>query len=97
MISSTVFAVDGVSSAYEKTSSMVMFCHALMMLEILHAALGLVRGSVVATFLQASQIDALEAGWLHPARFLNGSFPGSFPVTSVCACCIYVSRYLEGS
>lgn len=45
---------EGFSSAYERTSTMIMFCHVVMMLEIVHAALGLVKGGVVSTFLQAS-------------------------------------------
>ena len=43
---------DGISTAYELTSTMLQFAHALMLLEILHAAFGLVRGGIVPTFLQ---------------------------------------------
>lgn len=47
-----LLSTDGISTAYEKTSAMIMFCHLLMLAEILHAALGMVKGGVLPTLLQ---------------------------------------------
>lgn len=46
--------VDGITSAYEKVSPMMIFCQAMMLLEIVHAAAGLVKGGVFPIFLQVS-------------------------------------------
>jgi very-long-chain (3R)-3-hydroxyacyl-CoA dehydratase len=43
---------EGIATAYSTTSSMLMFSQALMMLEILHCALGLVKGGITTVFLQ---------------------------------------------
>lgn len=50
-----IVSPDGITTAYEKTSSMVMFCHALMQLEILHTAVGLVKANIASTFPQVTQ------------------------------------------
>jgi hypothetical protein len=46
--------LDGITSAYEKVSPMMIFCQAMMLLEIVHAAAGLVKGGVFPIFLQVS-------------------------------------------
>ena len=46
------YIIEGISSAYSSTSSMLMFSQALMMLEILHSAFGLVKSGIVTVFLQ---------------------------------------------
>ena len=51
--------LGGISTAYEKTVSMMMFCTALMLLEIFHAAFGIVRGSLTATILQVYECRQL--------------------------------------
>lgn len=45
-------SVEGIATAYSTTSSMLMFSQALMMLEILHCAVGLVKGGIITVFLQ---------------------------------------------
>lgn len=69
---------DGISTAYELTSTMLQFAHALMLLEILHAAFGLVRGGIVPTFLQVfgrsvilfGVVGATEEIQEHPVVFV---------------------------
>jgi very-long-chain (3R)-3-hydroxyacyl-CoA dehydratase len=43
---------EGISTAYSSTGSMLMFSQALMMLEILHSAFGLVKSGITTVFLQ---------------------------------------------
>lgn len=43
---------EGIATAYDTTSSMLMFSQAAMMLEILHSAFGLVKSSVTTVFMQ---------------------------------------------
>ena len=51
----TLCTLEGISTAYEKTSSMIMFCHVLMLLEIVHSFLGLVDSNMFRpTVLQVS-------------------------------------------
>ncbi len=38
--------------AYEKTGDMMLFCHSLMLLEAVHAMLGLVKSGVSSTTIQ---------------------------------------------
>lgn len=48
------FILDGITSAYEKVSPMMIFCQLMMLLEIVHAATGLVKGGVFSIVLQVS-------------------------------------------
>ena len=43
---------EGIQSAYAATSPMLMFCQGLMMLEIVHSAIGLVKSGITTVFLQ---------------------------------------------
>lgn len=52
--------LGGISTAYEKTAAMMMFCTALMLLEIIHAAFGIVKGSLTATILQVNCVCILQ-------------------------------------
>ena len=45
-------SLDGIAETYEKVSPMMMFCQAMMLLEIVHAATGLVKGGVLPIFMQ---------------------------------------------
>ena len=54
--------LEGIATAYSTTSSMLMFSQALMMLEILHCALGLVKGGITTVFLQVCVL-ILECVW----------------------------------
>ena len=49
-----LLCLEGITSAYEKVSPMMIFCQGLMLLEIVHAAVGLVKGGVFPIFLQVS-------------------------------------------
>lgn len=50
----TYCVLDGITSAYEKVSPMMMFCQAMMLLEIVHTATGLIKGGVFPIFLQVN-------------------------------------------
>lgn len=54
------FVSEGISTAYETTSAMIMFCHVLMLLEIAHAAVGIVKSSVVLTVLQVRVMSGIH-------------------------------------
>lgn len=43
---------EGIQTTYEQTGDMMMFCHLLMQVEIIHAILGIVKSGVVSTILQ---------------------------------------------
>ncbi len=71
---------DGITEAYDKTFSMVMFCHALMLMEIVHSMLGLVKTGVMAAVLQVGG-DGYQTclGW-HFTRALSR-------IAIPCGCC----------
>ena len=43
---------EGMQTAYDQTATMLMFCQALAILEIVNAAFGLTKGGVVPPLLQ---------------------------------------------
>ena len=45
------------ASAYNTTSSMLMFSQAVMMLEILHSLVGLVKSNIITVILQVRSIN----------------------------------------
>lgn len=45
------------ASAYSTTSSMLMFSQAVMMLEILHSLVGLVKSNIITVILQVRSIN----------------------------------------
>lgn len=47
---------EGVHSAYENTAPLLMLCQGLALLEVVHAAFGLVKSGIVATVLQVWDI-----------------------------------------
>lgn len=49
---SPLFISEGIQSAYATTSPMLMFCQGLMILEIVHSAIGLVKSGIMTVFLQ---------------------------------------------
>lgn len=52
---------EGVTSAYSSTSSMLMFSQSVMMLEILHTFVGLVKSNIITVFLQVRSITICGA------------------------------------
>jgi len=57
VMSTDVVLTEGLSGAYDKTISMLLFCQTFMFLEIFHSMLGLVKTGVIPSCLQVRDYE----------------------------------------